>query len=269
MELKEIFDRLWIDYTSLNPSAGKIYDLFTNEGESIVNDHIAFRTFDDPRVNIDVLAKPFLERGYRPEGEYEFEAKHLFARHFELPGDDLAPRVFISELKTSDFSPHLQGITKETVDSIPADLLKDEALMFSGGFLDKPQFAVYEALREESEYAAWLYVFGFRANHFTISVNHLKTYDNLEKVNQFIKENGFLLNTSGGEIKGTKEQLLRQSSTLADIVDIDFEGERQKIPACYYEFAQRYRDRNGKLYSGFIAKSADKIFESTDYRDQK
>lgn len=269
MELKEIFDPLWIDYTTLNPSAGKIFDLFANEGETIINDHIAFRTFDDPRVDIDVLAKPFMERGYRPEGEYEFEAKHVFARHFELPGDDLAPRVFISQLKTSDFSPQLQEIVKKTVDNIPVDMLKDETIIFSGGFLESPQFAVYEALREESEYAAWVYVFGFRANHFTISVNHLKKYDNLEKVNRFLKENGFLLNTSGGEIKGTKEQLLRQSSTLADIVDMDFEGERQKIPACYYEFAQRYSDRSGKLYSGFIAKSADKIFESTDYRDPK
>lgn len=269
MELKEIFDRLWIDYTNLNPSAGKIFDLFTGEGETIVNDHIAFRTYDDPRVNIDVLARSFIERGYRPEEKYEFEAKHLFARHFELPGDDLAPRIFISQLKTSDFSPHLQEIVKKTIDNIPKDLLKDESLLFSGGFLDRPQFSVYEALREESEYAAWLYVFGFRTNHFTISVNHLNKYDNLEKVNRLIKENGFLLNTSAGEIKGTKEQLLRQSSTLADIVDIDFEAESQKIPACYYEFAQRYRDKNGKLFSGFIAKSADKIFESTDYRNQE
>jgi hypothetical protein len=38
----------------------------------------------------------------------------------------------------------------------------------------------------------------------------------------------------------------------------------KEIPACYYEFAKRYPDADGKLYSGFIAKSADKIFESTD-----
>jgi hypothetical protein len=38
----------------------------------------------------------------------------------------------------------------------------------------------------------------------------------------------------------------------------------KEIPGCYYEFAKRYPDADGKLYSGFIAKSADKIFESTD-----
>jgi hypothetical protein len=37
------------------------------------------------------------------------------------------------------------------------------------------------------------------------------------------------------------------------------------IPGCYYEFARRYPDADGKLYSGFIAKSADKIFESTNF----
>ncbi|MEJ2595547.1 MAG: DUF1338 domain-containing protein, partial [bacterium] len=36
------------------------------------------------------------------------------------------------------------------------------------------------------------------------------------------------------------------------------------IPSCYYEFARRYPDASGKLYGGFIAKSADKIFEITD-----
>jgi hypothetical protein len=40
---------------------------------------------------------------------------------------------------------------------------------------------------------------------------------------------------------------------------------RHAIPSAYYEFARRYPDKDGKLYSGFIAKSADKIFESTDF----
>jgi hypothetical protein len=266
MELKEIFDKLWMDYTSVNPSAGKIHELFTREGEEIINDHIAFRTFDDPRVNIDVLAKPFISRGYVPKGEYDFESKHLFARHYELPGEKEAPRVFISQLISSDFPDELVEVVDQAVNSIPEDLLKAETLLFSGGFFDKPEYAVYEFLRKHSEYAAWMYVFGFRANHFTISVNHLQTYDSLEKVNILIKENGFLLNSSGGEIKGSRQQLLRQSSTLADKVDIDFKEGTYRIPACYYEFAQRYPMRNGELYSGFIAKSADKIFESTNYR---
>ncbi len=270
MDLKEIFDRLWTDYTEISPSAGKIFDLFTREGETVINDHIAFRTFDDPRVNIDVLSRPFTSQGYIQAGEYAFDSKHLYAKHFELPDDELAPRVFISQLKTNDFSDDLQEIVTQAVDSIPEDLLNtEEALIFSGGLLEQPDYATYKALRMESEYAAWMYVFGFRANHFTVSVNHLKNYDNLEKVNRLLKENGFLLNTAGGEIKGSEKQLLRQSSTLADITEIEFKEGKEKIPACYYEFAQRYKNKAGKLFSGFIAKSADRIFESTDFRKEK
>ena len=42
------------------PSAQKINEFFTSKGNQIFNDHVAFRTFDDPRVNIEVLAKPFI-----------------------------------------------------------------------------------------------------------------------------------------------------------------------------------------------------------------
>jgi hypothetical protein len=43
-------------------------------------------------------------------------------------------------------------------------------------------------------------------------------------------------------------------------------GERHVIPTCYYEFARRYPDADGKIYEGFVAASADKIFESTNAR---
>jgi hypothetical protein len=171
MEIEEIFEKLWIDYSRQNPSAEKIHSLFTARGEKVVNDHIAFRTFNDPRMDTGVLAEPFLRGGYVQAGIYEFEKKHLKATHFELPGNDYAPRVFISQLILEDFSKDLQ--------------------------------------------------------------------------------------------------LLKQSSTMADIVSLEFaEGYRQ-VPACYYEFAERFEDTEGKLFSGFIAGSADKIFESTDFYKKK
>jgi hypothetical protein len=120
-------------------------------------------------------------------------------------------------------------------------------------------------LRRESEYAAWLYVYGFVTNHFTVSINSLKKFDNIHKVNQFLKDKGFLLNSSGGEVKGTPKEFLEQSSTKAGILPVSFVDGEFDIPSCYYEFAYRYPESNGKLYSGFIAKSADKIFESTDF----
>jgi len=40
--------------------------------------------------------------------------------------------------------------------------------------------------------------------------------EGISEVNSFLKGHGFQLNSSGGEIKETPEQLLEQSSTLAD-----------------------------------------------------
>ena len=97
MNLERIFKRLWIDYVTQNPSAGKIYNLFLQEGEEVINDHIAFRTLDYPEINIDILAKPFLSNGYVAKGEYFFKEKHLYAKHYESSGDKNAPKIFIGE----------------------------------------------------------------------------------------------------------------------------------------------------------------------------
>lgn len=266
MNLNEIFTRLWNGYITQNPSAKRIHDLFADQGEQVVNDHIAFRTFNDPRVNIDVLSEIFRKNGYEEMGSYDFKQKKLDARHFELPNDPNAPRVFISELRLQEFPDAVKQIVQEFLDNIPVKLLQSDKLIFSGNCWGLPEFATYQELLKHSEYAAWMYVYGFRANHFTVSVNGLKKFKSLEEVNQFLKDNGFILNTSGGEIKGTPTEMLQQSSTMAEVVPVIFKEGTYQIPACYYEFAKRFKDSNGNLYNGFIAKSADKIFESTDLK---
>ena len=268
MKTETIFTRLWEQYATENPGAGQIHKLFLDKGEKVVNDHVAFRTFNDPRVNIDVLAKAFLEAGYVPAGEYHFEVKKLKARHYEFPGDPEAPRVFISELMLEEFSEDLQNTIRDQLDAVPREVLESPELIFQGSIFPSISHSTYMRLREESEYAAWMYAFGFRANHFTVSINYLKQFNGIEEVNTFLKANGMQLNSSGGEIKGTPKQLLEQSSTLADQVEVEFSDGTHTIPGCYYEFARRYRDAKGTLFSAFIAGSADKIFESTDYRSK-
>ena len=265
MNYTDIFDRLWKDYTTQNPSTKKVYDLFVSEGETVINDHIAFRTFNHPLINIDALAKVFIKNGYILKGDYRFEQKKLLAKHFEHTSDPLAPRVFISELLTEEFSDYLQSTVKDWIGRIPPALLESDELIYSGNISGTPCREVYEHLRIESEYAGWLYVNGFCANHFTVSINNLKKYDSVQKVNAFLKANGFLMNDAGGEIQGTPAELLEQSSIKAGMIRVEFSEGDFEIPGCYYEFARRYPDADGKLYSGFIAKSADKIFESTNF----
>jgi hypothetical protein len=265
MNIEMIFDRLWMHYAAQNPSARKIKALFLAHGEEVINDHVAFRTYNYPEIGIDRLARLFLSIGYEPRAEYEFTEKSLRARHYEHSSDTSAPRVFISELITEKFSPFLRDLANKCVRDIPADVMNSDELLFSGNPWGIPSMDIYNKLREESEYAAWVYVFGFRANHFTVSVNSLKKISGLAQVNAFLKENGFLLNTAGGEIKGTPSDLLEQSSTMADIVPVHFLEGVHNIPSCYYEFAMRHPDANGQLFSGFIEKSANRIFESTDF----
>lgn len=263
MQLNEIFDKLWKQYSSANPSVGRIHELFENEGETIVNDHIAFRTFDDPRVSIDVLSRPFKEAGFKEAGSYDFPVKKLYAKHFEKEG---YPRVFISELMVGQFSNELQSAVKDMIDKAEKNEKLADPLVLSGNVFGKPEASVYEKLRTESEYAAWMYAYGYRANHFTVSINHLHKYNTIQKLNEFLKSNGFELNSSGGEIKGSPQQLLEQSSTLADRVMVEFIEGKREIPSCYYEFARRFPDKDGHVFSGFISESADKIFESTNFR---
>jgi hypothetical protein len=260
----ELLERLWIDYRNLNPQAGAMHALLESRGERIVNDHIALRTYNDPRIGLEALSAPFVKLGYAPMGDYSFPEKKLDARHFEHPSRAF-PRVFISELKLASFSAGLQAIVKRLIDAMPADLPTRWDFPVAG----RPwnvSWADYELLRKESEYAAWLAAFGFRANHFTILVNELKTFKSLAELNSFLKENGFKLNAAGGEIKGSPQVYLEQSSTLADIAEVSFTDGSHQIPACYYEFALRHEMPDGRLYSGFVEKSADKIFESTNKR---
>jgi hypothetical protein len=266
MNYEDIFEKLWKGYSEMNPGAHKIHDLLSGEGEKIINDHIAFRTYDVPGIDIESLASTFKKAGYIEKGRYTFDQKKLRAEHYEHPGDTLAPKVFISELMTAEFSEIVKKTAEEVADATRRYTESGNEIIFALNLWGPPSYDVYQRLLEESEYAAWVYVYGFRANHFTIFINHLLKYNNIESLNKYLKQNGFILNTSGGEIKGTDEELLKQSSTLADMVEVKFIEGTYKIPGCYYEFAERFKDDNGNLYNGFIAKSADKIFESTDAR---
>ncbi len=258
----EMLLKMWADYILINPQAQKIYNLFKHAGETIVNDHIALRTFNHPKLGIQSLAKPFLQLGYQKGGEYFFKEKKLYAQHFQHPEFDL-PKIFISELELEKVSPYIQETVLNCIQKIQTDKINSEDFCFSGRHWNIDH-ATYLKLATESEYASWVYAFGFRPNHFTVSVNHLRNFSQLQKVNDFLKGNGIKLNSSGGEIKGTPTELLEQSSTMAGEIQWQFGNGIYSTPACYYEFAKRYPMVDGKLYHGFIAKSADKIFESTN-----
>ncbi|WP_404396739.1 DUF1338 domain-containing protein [Pseudoalteromonas phenolica] len=260
-----LFDNLWSNYLEVTPSAIKVHELLGSTQQSdVINDHIALRTFNLEKVGLEKLAAHFLAVGYKECGEYHFEAKKLYAKHFEHT-DPTKPKVFISELLVEKCSESLQQIVKDMVAQIDENAVTADNFLYSGTHWQVSN-ETYKKLLEESEYAAWMSAWGYRANHFTVSINHLANFETIEAVNQSLKDAGFELNSSGGEIKGSPEVLLEQSSTLADHANVAFSDGEFAIPSCFYEFALRYNKPDGEIYTGFVAASADKIFESTNAR---
>ncbi|HAY94292.1 DUF1338 family protein, partial [Shewanella sp.] len=129
--------------------------------------------------------------------------KKLIAKHFEHP-DSTQPKVFISELLVEEFSSALQKTIQGLIAQVDAAATTADNFIYSGRHwsLDAK---TYQDLLTESEYAAWVAAFGYRANHFTVSINHLDGFETLESVNEALKQAGFVLNSSGGEIKGSPE----------------------------------------------------------------
>lgn len=260
-QVTELFNNIWQQYIEVTPSADKIHQLLGN-GSDIINDHVAYRTFNLDKVNLAKLANHLLTLGYKECGSYDFSAKKLSAKHFEH-SDTSMPKVFISELRVEELSANAQKIIHDLVDQLPENVSNSANFLYSG----RPwqvSSSDYQTLLAESEYAAWLAAWGYRANHFTVSINHLSGYDCITEVNDSLKQAGYQLNSTGGEIKGDKTVMLEQSSTLADHAAVEFSDKTVEIPSCFYEFAKRYPQENGELYSGFVAASADKIFESTN-----
>ncbi|WGW00590.1 DUF1338 domain-containing protein [Vibrio sp. YMD68] len=257
-----LFTALWNDYIDrLCPSAEIVHKLLREE-DVLINDHIALRTFNSSPLGIATLAKPFLDAGYVACGDYEFESKKLVAKHYEHP-DPKQPKVFISELKVDECSSELQQIVAKLVEQLDPSKLKGHEFLFGGRLWDLSD-TDYQTLASESEYAAWLAAHGYGANHFTVSVNQLNQFSEVKDVNDHLRQSGFKINESGGEVKGSPDVLLEQSSTMADKVEVTFSEGKKTIPGGFYEFAKRYPMANGELYTGFVAASADKIFESTD-----
>lgn len=263
--IDELLDFFWKEYSAITPAAAEIHALLAERGENYVNDHVAFRTYNIGPIGVESIGATFLGLGYRESGEYHFEQKKLRAKSYAPPEEGL-PHVFISELLTEQFSPELQGIVRALVAQVPAELEKSPRLLTELPTWKPISYADYQKLLAESEYAGWLAAFGIRVNHFTVLINALQTFGSLQEFNAWLVEKGYTLNTSGGEVKGSPEELLEQSSIMANRIGWEFAGgDLHVIPTCYHEFARRYTDpETGRLYEGFIAKSADKIFESTN-----
>lgn len=260
MTLDQFIARLWNYYAGIAPCAQKVRDLLEGRGDTWVNDHIAFRTYNRSPINLESLEPHLLGFGYERYEPYNFEEKKLRAYGYLHP-EEGRPRIFLSELETEKLSAAANSAIDALVAQVDADRIKDPLCLTAGPLWERPSAEIYHALLEESEYAGWVAVNGLCANHFTVSVNGLSTFDSLQGLMDFLEESGFTMNTAGGKVKGTPEVLLEQGSTIADRQEVQLQGQTTEITTCYVEFARRYQG-----FNGFVPASADKIFESTNVK---
>lgn len=263
MTINDFYDHLWQDYIKMTPQAEVISQALKDRGETLRNDHVAFRTFNIGPMRLEKLEPFILELGYIRYEPYHFPAKKLDAYGYIPPSSDL-PRIFISELRVQELSAQAQSIINTLVEQVDKRQINDASIFWRGPLWQVPSYEDYQTLAAESEYAAWLSIIGLRANHFTIDINALSQITEVAEMNEFIESLGFSINESGGRVKGSPDVLLEQSSTMASKQTMTFAGgDKHEVTTCYYEFAKRYLDHDGHLYQGFVAASADKIFEST------
>ncbi len=261
-----IIQKLWSNYLHMTPTVKKVKNTLQLDDYSSFCDHIAFRTLNTDQLGItkritgefgiEKLSRKFLNLGYTIKQEYYFKKKKLKAIHLE---NESLPKIFISELLLDQCSFFLKNTLLKAFN--PCEKTKD--ILIKGRSWDV-NYKVYKELERESEYAAWLYVHGHRVNHFTINVNQLEKHS-IEDVCKQLKNSGIHLNNCGGIIKGHKKAGLKQASTLADTILVNFEDLKEaiRIPSCYVEFAERF-PINNEIFNGFVTNSADKIFQSTN-----
>lgn len=290
--LEAVLNGLMTRYRERVPDVQAIIDKMVQNGliasaDEIQNDHIAFRTMGVENLGITSLEKIFLHLGYKKRDHYLFPAKKLTAYWYSPPLPKF-PRIFISQLMVDQLSEKISAIIHSYTNEVikdPVDMLDLDDPVKVDEFLHQPLWRTpswqdYQALGNESEYAAWVIYNRYYLNHFTISVHKLPDgYHTISQFNQFLEAHGFQLNDSGGKIKTSKDGLLIQSSTVAEMIDAEFAPTKgqpviKKISGSYVEFAERRLlnsdgNKNGERRDGFEVGNADRIFESTYERQTR
>jgi hypothetical protein len=297
---RELLEHLWKQYLERVSYAKTYAQLVDEKGGKVVNDHIAFRTFNthtgEQPEGIRAIKHIIEVLEYKPVEKYIFKKKKLTAIHFEHP-DELFPKIFVSQLEVDQLPVWAQNIVHKTVKDTPY-LLSDEALkllqllksekvlnMEASRFLVNDLVNYFRRpwgipfkddilkINDVSQYAAWTLLHGNSVNHFTALINfqEVSEWPDLETTCEGLKKAGVPMKET---IEGEKGSKLQQSATQAvkEAVEVKTdEGiERVNWTYAYYELARRdFVEEDGriKLFSGFLGEQATHLFDMTRTRD--
>jgi len=254
--MRLLLDLLWERYAAQVPYARTFVQL---AGGGFRNDHVAFRSLRRPGSGIELFAPVFERLGWQRAGEYDFPDAKLSAIHLSHP--DGLPRIFVSELRAAELSPRAQRL----LDALPPDppapvvhagpgvepsaqVIEHLASWFTAPGLVPRETELLE-LEAESQYGAWLLLFGREVNHFTASV------DDVEAWAGKMAAAGVPMK---GEIEGERGAGLRQTATRAAPRKVRTDGGEREWPYAYLEIAERHGG-----FDGFVTKQARQLFEMT------
>ena len=262
-------------------------------GRRIRLDHGALRTIRMPGdaptgalpPGADAFARILEPLGYRRVGVYPLDRLRMtgFAWCHDENPEGIA-QYFVSELHVErfggdfwDIAGRVFGSTRDPLDDavraalarlgargwLPSDEAADmlPALVSAFGcHHDAPALADYEALKHESDEAAWIATEGNAFNHGTDRVEDIDTLvQSQRKAGRAMKDRI--------EISGSGR--VRQTATRADLVERTFRAEdgseiRRAVPGSFYEFISRDIDPGtGRLDLRFDSANAQGIFRMT------
>ncbi|MDA1354517.1 MAG: DUF1338 family protein [bacterium] len=178
------------------PDAAKVFRLCQENGDPVLNDHVAFRSIGVGPIEGNSIVRLFENLGYTVEYDsdtgkpFNFKGKKLDAVYLRHPRNPNMPRIFVSQLRIdgddaivpeaaeivrkslTDATDPLAGLSKQAIDGmLPSDI----AHKLHEQWIPPVNLQDYLALLEDhdSEYAAWVLHNKFWLNHFTLTVNGL------------------------------------------------------------------------------------------------
>ncbi|QIA07194.1 DUF1338 family protein [Draconibacterium halophilum] len=144
---KALLAQLWAMYLERVLYAREYQRLVISKGGSVVNDHIAFRTFNthtgEQPEGIRALRHIISCLDYFPVEKYDFKKKKLKAVHFEHP-DPMLPKIFVSQLEVDQLPDWAQQVIKNAVKDTPY-LLSDGSIELLATLKEKGSCLVLQA----------------------------------------------------------------------------------------------------------------------------
>ena len=133
-----------------------------------------------------------------------------------------------------------------------------------------PSQSELQAVKQESQYAAWVLIHGYNVNHFTALINShdVPSLNDIEKTVTALRQAGV---PTKAEIEGAPGSRLRQTATEAAIIDVPLRDGRISWSYAYFELAERGEitdpetGRRGR-FEGFLGPQATQLFDVTRVR---